>query len=289
MQTIRQLLKMLQKRDEEAHKGTFGLVLLICGSRGMTGAAVLAGRAALRAGAGLVCVAVPESCQMLVASMQPEYMTSPLPEDASGKITYAAKEAILELARRATVVAIGPGLGQSDDLFRLIPELWAELDVPMILDADALNALAQWGKKLPQPPNTRIITPHPGEFHRLCGNPTVLDNRIQRIRAVRWASENQAIVVLKGAGTLITDGENKNRNTTGNPGMATGGAGDVLTGILAGVYAQMIRQEMTPFDIARLAVWVHGKSGDLAARKLGQTSLIASDLIDFLPDAIQND
>jgi len=272
-------LPRLLPRRRDAHKGDFGTVLLIGGSRGMTGAITLAGMAALRGGAGLVRLAVPDVCLQTVAAHEPSYMTAPLPSDGAGRIAAEAYEQILSLAETATVVGCGPGLGRCWDLDQLVCRLYQELAKPMVVDADGLNALAADPDVLAQPAGPRILTPHPGEFARLIGRR--LETEARRAAAVDLASRCRVVVVLKGFQTLITDGTRQAVNPTGNPGMATGGSGDVLTGLVAALAAQGLE----PFDAARLGVYLHGLAGDLAAAELGEVSLIASDLVRYLPKA----
>lgn len=267
------------RRARDAHKGDFGRVLIIGGSRGMAGAVALAGMAALRSGAGLVKLAVPDSSLDVVAGFNPCYMTSSLPADRDGRISAASRATLAPLLAAADVVACGPGIGRSDELSALILELWETIAVPAVFDADALNALAMH-KNLPKPAAPRIITPHPGEFSRLTGIPATATNN-QRTAAHRWASQHQAIVVLKGHHSLITDGTQAVENRTGNPGLATGGSGDVLTGVIAAV----VGQKLTPFAAAQLGVYLHGLAGDFAAGALGEISLTAHDVIDHLPAA----
>jgi ADP-dependent NAD(P)H-hydrate dehydratase len=274
-------LPNIPARSLDAHKGDFGKALLMGGSRGMTGAITLSGMAALRGGAGLVKLAVAKSCWSTVAAHEPSYMTVPLSEDEAGRLSLAAQKELLELAEAATCVAIGPGLGQSRDLEQLVAVLYTQCTVPLVLDADAINALAKQPKVLRQPGGVRIITPHPGEFGRLIG--AKLSETENRQRAIELAAECGIIVVLKGHHTQITGGNQTALNSTGNPGMATGGMGDVLTGLTTA----LICQQLTPFDAARLAVHVHGRAGDLAAAELGEVSLIASDLIRYLPAALR--
>ncbi|HVX62959.1 MAG TPA: NAD(P)H-hydrate dehydratase [Pirellulales bacterium] len=276
-------LPQLPPRDPESHKGDFGRALLIGGSRGMTGAVSLAGMAALRGGAGLVHLAMPEPCLDVVASFEPSYMTAPLAADDQGRIAGQAQRSIEELAARATAVGCGPGLGRSVDLTQLVTWLYESLSVPAVFDADALNALAERPDVLARPGGPRILTPHPGEFQRLTSG----ESRLPRGEAEQAATELAArcgiVVVLKGHRTFITDGRQQAHNETGNPGMATGGTGDVLTGLTTA----LLCQNLSPFDAARLGVHLHGLAGDLAAAELGQVSLIASDLVRFLPAAFQ--
>ena len=275
-------LPKLPPRPTESHKGDFGRALLVGGSSGMAGAVALAGMAALRSGAGLVTLAVPRPILSTVASLEPSYMTVALPADAAGRISAAARETIEVFVQRSTAVACGPGLHQSNELNELVGWLYTSVDRPMIVDADGLNALAMQRQILPQPGGPRIITPHPGEFARLAGR-VVDDPQKRSALAVELARELRMVIVLKGHATLVTDGTHSWHNTTGNPGMATGGTGDVLTGVITA----LVCQGMPLLDAARLGVYVHGLAGDLAAAELGEVSLIASDLPRFLPAAFQ--
>jgi len=273
-------LPWLPLRVPDSHKGHFGLVLVVGGSRGMAGAPALAGMAALRGGAGLVRVAVPDVCQATVAAFEPSYMTVALPSDRKGRIAYSGLEAMRAWTPTATVVACGPGLGRSLGLDRLVADLYRGLAKPAVFDADALNALADQPEALGQPGGPRVLTPHPGEFARLLRQarvPPEERHRLARECAARWG----VVLVLKGHGTLVTDGQRSWTNPTGNPGMATGGSGDVLTGLIAALVAQ----GMEAYDGARLGVFLHGLAGDLAAANLGQEALIARDLVHFLPAA----
>ncbi len=276
-------LPKLAPRRADGHKGNYGRVLVVAGSRGMSGAAVLTGSAALRAGAGLVKVAGPHEILPIVAGSQPCYTTAALLQDADGRISFVALDALLDMAKDHDVVAIGPGLGRSAELTRLLVELVASLGRPVVLDADALNAFVPLPERLHAPDAPCIITPHPGEFARLLGVDTKTVQADRLALASRFAKEHGLIVVLKGEGTIVTDGSRYFVNRTGNPGMATGGAGDVLTGVVAA----LVGQGMEPFHAAQLAVHVHGAAGDLARDHLGETSLIATDLLDFLPAAFR--
>ncbi len=274
-------LPLLPERPPESHKGDFGLALVVGGSRGMAGAVAMAGMAALRGGAGLVRLAVPEPCLETVAGFEPSYMTAPLPADRAGRIALSARSKILAAAERATVVAYGPGLGRSGGLDALGEWLYGHLPRPMVIDADGLNALAARRETLGRPPGPRILTPHPGEFARLLGAERVAAADRQSA-AVALAARWGVVLVLKGHRTLITDGARQAVNSTGNPGMATGGCGDVLTGLITALACQ----GLSPFDAARLGVFLHGLAGDLAAGELGQEAMIASDLIRYLPQAL---
>ena len=274
-------LPRLARRADDAHKGDFGLALIVGGSRGMSGAAALAGMAALRGGAGLVRLAVPDVCLDTVAAFEPSYMTVPLPADAEGRLAADAFDKIAETAEAATVVACGPGLGRSAELDTLVGRLYRELPQPMVFDADALNGLAAEAGVLERPGGPRILTPHPGEFARLIGRQLHGDAR--ESAAVELAARCGVVVVLKGHRTLITDGKRRAKNTTGNPGMATGGSGDVLTGLITALACQ----GLDPLDASRLGVHLHGLAGDLAAVEMGEVSMIAGDLVQFLPDAFE--
>jgi NAD(P)H-hydrate epimerase len=261
----------------------FGRAVILGGSLGMSGAVSLAGMACLRSGAGLVQLAVPEPCLPTVAGFEPSYMTAPLAADEFGRIAAAARDRIAELLAAATAAACGPGLGQSPDLLELVAWLYITFPRPLVLDADALNALAQQPEVLKRPGGPRVLTPHPGEFARLIAESLPASVEERKRTADHLAARSGAVVVLKGHATYITDGRQCASNATGNPGMATGGTGDVLTGIVTG----LLCQGRAPFDAARLAAHVHGLAGDLAAAELGQVSLIASDLLDYLPEAFR--
>ena len=276
---------MLPPRPPDGHKGTFGRTLIIAGSRGMSGAACLAGVAALRGGVGLASVACPIGIQPVVAGYEPGYMTVGLPEGSDGQLSIATLDEISGVIGGKDSVAVGPGLGKSADVSEVVRRVFTEVTGPLVLDADGLNSLAtsfregRWEGHLHAGP--RILTPHPGEFARLTGLPV---SRIEerRTEAARdFARKNGVILVLKGPGTVVTDGEQISINSTGNSGMATGGSGDVLTGLTAALLA---RKE-DPFEMTRLAVHLHGLAGDLAAQAMSQPGMIASDLLRFLGEA----
>jgi ADP-dependent NAD(P)H-hydrate dehydratase len=283
-------LPQLPPRPPDSHKGDFGRALLVGGSRGMSGAITLAGLAALRGGAGLVTLAVPRIIQDIVAGFNPSYMTHTLSDDGQRIDRRAAKD-VTALAESATAVALGPGLGRSAALTEFVAALYTAITRPMVVDADALVALSSRPEILAQPGGPRVLTPHPGEFARLASRTLADAKKLavsddgERMRAASTLAQHDAtgktVVVLKGHRTVIADANRSALNTTGNPGMATGGSGDVLTGVITA----LLCQGLEPFDAARLGVHVHGLAGDLAAQKLGQVSLIANDLIDFLPSA----
>lgn len=275
-------LPQLPPRENESHKGSYGRALLIGGSRGMAGAISLSGMAALRSGAGLVKLAVPDVCLDTIAGFEPSYMTVPLPCDDAGRITLAACDLLSEQISAATALACGPGLGRSEDLNQLVAWLYRTVKQPMVFDADALNALASQTSILDAPGGPRIFTPHPGEFARLLGIETVATEDRGKL-ARELAARTGAVVLVKGHETAITDGRQLAYNTTGNPGMATGGTGDVLTGVITA----FICQGLSPFDAARLGAHVHGEAGDYAAAEFGPVGMIARDLLRRLPRAIR--
>jgi NAD(P)H-hydrate epimerase len=275
-------------REPAAHKGAFGHVLIVAGGLGKTGAAVLAGTAALRAGAGLVTVATPEPALPIVAAGRPELMTEPLPVDADGGLSAAAIERVLALAQGKDAVALGPGLGQAESTRRFVFEVVRQAAFPLVVDADGLNCLAPGGARsglsaaLPRRAPT-VLTPHPGEMARLVGL-TTEDVQRRRVEvARRLAHDARACVALKGQRTVVASAEGRTAiNPTGNAGMATGGTGDVLTGMIGALLAR----GLDPWLATSAAVYLHGRAGDLAVARVGLTSLAALDLIDALPDAL---
>ena len=266
-------------RPADAHKGTFGRVLVIGGSRGMSGAPSLAGLGALHGGAGLVYVAVPSEILPTVAAIEPSYLTIPLATDEEhGCLSADGLNGLRTACEGKDAIALGPGLGQSRGVAAIVNSLFTELPQPMVVDADALNVLAS--QKAAGP---RILTPHPGEFARLIGSDIATVQSQRAKLAAEFAANHGVIVVLKGQGTVVTDGDRVAINRTGNPGMATGGSGDVLTGLIASLLAQ----GMPAFEAAQLGAHLHGLAGDLAAAELSQPGLIASDLPRFLAQAWQ--
>ena len=264
----------LPARPVTGNKGTFGRALILAGSVGMSGAAALAGMAALRGGAGLVTVAVPAPIQPIVAGFEPSYMTLALPATAAGQFSRLAVSSLEHLVPHASAVACGPGWGQSAELAEILGWLIQNARQPLVIDADGLNLLSKSPDMLGRSAGPRILTPHPGEFARLIDS-DVSTVQLQRIDlAVEFAAQHRVVVLLKGAGTVITDGRRVAVNTTGNSGMGTGGTGDVLTGLITA----LLGQGLEPFAAARLGAHLHGLAGDLAAAELSQPALIASDL-----------
>jgi hydroxyethylthiazole kinase-like uncharacterized protein yjeF len=276
---------LIGPRPAESNKGNYGHVLVVGGSLGKAGAAAMAGMAALRAGAGLSTVATPKSVLGTVAGFHPELMTEPLPETGAGTISSSARDRIEELAKGKTVLALGPGISRDTQTADLVRSLVARTQVPMVVDADGLNAFEGRTAELNGKGRTLVITPHPGEMARLAGC-TIADVQKDRLEVARkFAREHELIVVLKGHRTLVAqpDGEAW-VNTTGNPGMATGGTGDILTGMVAGMIAQHPKQ---PFAAVLAAVHLHGLAGDVMRESIGEHSLVATDLLQGLPEAFR--
>ncbi len=285
------VLRVFPERDPASHKGTYGHLLVIAGSVGKTGAAVLAGMAALRAGVGLVTVATPAPALPMVAQGRPELMTEPIPVNASGNVAREACDRVLSLAASRDAVVIGPGLGQEAGVREFVREFVRRCPVPLLVDADGLNALsppaggrirgALDALELGRP---TVLTPHPGEIARLTGQrpEEVQKRRLETARSL--ARETGAFVVLKGHRTLVVDSQGRAAvNPTGNPGMATGGTGDVLAGLMG---ALLTRHDA--WESANAAVYLHGWAGDLASERRGQASLLAGDLLDALPEALRS-
>jgi ADP-dependent NAD(P)H-hydrate dehydratase len=270
----------LPPRQPDGHKGTYGRVLVVAGSRGMTGAAILCGSGALRGGAGLVQVACPFDVQAIVAAANPCYLTAGLTHRADGTFSETGVEELARLAEPADVLAVGPGLGNREDVGFLVRGLLLAVpNKPVVLDADGLNVLAPAKDGLPERPGPLVLTPHPGEFARLLGIPTAEVLADREGLAAEFGRRHKLVLLLKGHRTVVTDGQRVYRNDTGNPGMATGGSGDVLTGLVAA----LIGQGLPPFEAAALGAWAHGRAGDLGAAELSQVALTAADLLDYLP------
>ena len=272
----------LPLRPSDGHKGLFGKVLIIGGSRGMSGAAALAGKAALRSGAGLVRIAAPEEVVPIVAGLEPAYTTLPLAQNREGQLSTKSIGTLLDAVAASDIVAFGPGLGVGRDLRSILETLLRINKLKLVIDADGLNNLSllpQWHTI-----NTAelVLTPHPGEMRRLW--PSVLrtdlpQDRIQQ--AGQFIQATRTTLVLKGAGTVVANGQSVYVNKTGNPGMATGGSGDVLTGAIAA----LIGQNLSLWEAAVLGTYIHGLAGDLAAVRLGQIGMTATDIIEALPNA----
>lgn len=287
---------LMPPRPRCSHKGDYGHILIIAGSKGKTGAALMAAKACLKSGAGLVTVAVPESLIDIFQNRVTEEMTLPLPDDGKGMLSSKAIDEILNFAaQKIDVIAIGPGMGVSHDTEKIMNELIQKSTVPMVVDADGINSIGNSRLKiqslkeiLRKAKAPIVLTPHPGEMARLLNQKSEekeLRVKIEKDRintALSFSKETGTYLVLKGVPTIIAEpGGNAFINTTGNPGMATAGSGDVLTGVIA----SLLGQDLSPMAASMLGVYIHGLAGDIAAKVRGEHSLIASDIIDFLPDA----
>ena len=287
--TAAQAAQWIPRRPPSSHKGSYGRVLVVAGSTGMTGAAALASEAALRAGAGLVTLAIPKHLNPILEGLLPEVMTLPLAKTDTGSLAASATSTILEFAEKTkSILAIGPGLSQHPETVSLVHQLIREnresgLALRMVIDADGLNALAQAKKSLSLLNGEAVLTPHPGEMARLTNTAVPILEKDRISTAQQFASEHGVTLVFKGAPTVTSD-PNGNLwvNSTGNPGMATGGMGDVLTGVISGLMAQGIPSE----SAATLGVYLHGLAGDIAAERSGMHGLIASDVLKAVPEAI---
>lgn len=268
------VLSLLPDRNPYAHKGDFGKILLLCGSRGYTGAAALAAMGALRTGAGLVFLGVPESIYAIEAVKLTEPVVFPLP-DTDGKLSADAIPEILERLPRMDAVLMGCGLGQSQGTLAVVKAVLENAKCPVVLDADGINVLAAHKDILRGRQHPTILTPHDGEFTRFGG--TIGQDRMAS--AAGFAREWNAIVLLKGHETCITDGETGYKNHTGNPGMAVGGSGDVLAGIIV----SLLGQGLAPLEAAACGAWLHGAAGDLCAKEMGQYGMLPTDMLCALP------
>lgn len=273
----------LPKRPSDGHKGTFGKVYAVGGSVGLTGAPVFAAKAAARTGSGLVFLGVPEAIYPITATMCMEAMPSPLP-DRDGKLSKEAVTEILRTCNGCNAAAMGPGLGRNKDLETLVAQLAEQVEIPLVLDADALYAIKDKKEVLKvraEKGNVTVLTPHEGEFRYLGGS--LEDGRVEA--ACRFAREFGCILVLKGPNTVTATPDGKAFvNTTGNSGMAKGGSGDVLSGMILSLLGQGVKAEQA----AALAVWLHGKAGDLCREELGEFGMLPSDMVEKIPMAIKS-
>lgn len=273
----------LPQRPEEGHKGTFGKVLIVGGCVGFSGAPVLAAGGAVRSGTGLVFLGVPQSVWPVAAVKCDSAMPFPLPEDGGGKCTLRAKKAILDRLSSCDAGLIGPGLGQSQELDRLVTEVLRASRCPMVVDADGLNALSRHIDILTQAQAPWILTPHDGEFQRLTGH---LPQEDRSREAADFARAHGCVLVLKGHRTMVAGPDGPvYENTTGNHGMAKGGSGDVLAGLIL----SLLGQGMEPVQAAAAGVWIHGRAGDLAARDKSFRGMTPADLIQALPKVWKED
>lgn len=268
------VLSILPDRDPEAHKGSFGKILLLCGSRGYTGAAYLSAMGALRSGAGLVYLGVPESIYAIEAVKLNEPVVFPLP-DEGGKMSKKAIPEILERLGKMDAVLMGCGMGMSAGTLAVLETVLKNAKCPVVLDADGINLVSAHKDLLRGRTAPTVLTPHDGEYLRLAGSL----GKDRMTAAGDLARELGCVVVLKGHRTWITDGASFCRNTTGNPGMAVGGSGDML----AGMIVSLLGQGMGPLEAAECAVWLHGAAGDLCQKELGQYGMLPSDMLEALP------
>lgn len=269
-----QVLSILPDRPENGHKGTFGKILLLCGSRGYTGAAALAAMGALRSGAGLVYLAVPESIYAIEAVKLTEPIVLPL-RDCDGTYSENAAAEVLTLLDGKDAVLVGPGIGQSDGSAAVVRTVLNHFHGPVVLDADGINVLKQHKDILRGRTSPTVLTPHDGEFLRFGG--VLSEDRIAS--AAAFAAEYGAILLLKGHRTIITDGMRTYCNHTGNPGMATGGSGDVLAGIIV----SLLGQGIPPLEAAACGAWLHGSAGNVCAKEIGQYGMLPRDMLNVLP------
>lgn len=278
-----QVLPKLPPRKKNAHKGSCGKAFIVAGSRGMMGAAYLTTESTLRSGTGLVTLATPESEQRVAATKLTCAMTYPLPATSTGSISFEASDAIVDITRECQAVAVGPGMSQHPYTQQLVCDVLPRLNIPVVVDADALNALQTNSDVLQKRNAATIITPHPGEFSRLVDKPIseIVENAKEI--ATQFAQQNNCVVVLKVAPAIVVSSDSYYENSTGNPGMATGGSGDVLTGVITALLAQ----GFAAFSAAQLGVYLHGMAGDLCKEYIGEYGMIASDILQFLPHAFQ--
>ncbi len=269
-----EILDILPDRDINAHKGDFGRILQLCGSRGYTGAAALAAMGALRCGAGLVYLGVPESIYAIEAVKLTEPIVFPLP-DEDGMLSAQAMNKITQMLPNMDAVLIGPGLGQSQGTFTVLKAILQQFSGPVVIDADGINVLAGHIDLLRGRTAPTILTPHEGEFTRINGQ--ACKDRVAE--AKEFAANNQVILLLKGYRTVITDGTDCYINHTGNPGMAVGGSGDVL----AGMITALLGQGIAPLQAAACGAWLHGAAGDICEKEIGQYGMLPSDMLQVLP------
>lgn len=278
----------IKKRKRDSHKGDYGHLLVIAGSRGMTGAAFLCCEAALLSGTGLITLAVPKSLNSIMEKKLTEQMTLPLPETKDGSISNTAYEKIAKFAVRCSCIAIGPGLSRNLQTQKLVRSLIVNIGLPMVIDADGLNALIGHLDILRQRSKKNacqsVLTPHPGEMARLLKKTTKYVQNNRKSIAKCFANEYNITIILKGYNSLVMAPQHKIYvNTTGNPGMATAGCGDVLTGIIAA----FIAQGKDAYEAAKIGTYVHGLAGDIAAKQRGEISLRATDLLQYLPEVFK--
>ena len=276
--------RVFPRRKPDTHKGDYGHIFILAGSLGFSGAAILCANSAMRSGAGLVTLGLPESlCDIAAKRVFLEVMLKPLPQTREKALSLSAYPKISEFAKNADVLALGPGLSRNPQTQKLIRRIISTIPKPMVIDADALNALAGHLGILRLNPNLKILTPHPEEFSRLAGQSTAYIQKNRETLAKRFACDYNIILVLKGHHTVVASADKVYVNKTGNPGMATAGSGDVLTGIISA----LLGQGLDGWTAAKSGVYLHGLAGDIAAKEKTQAALIASDIIENIPVAIK--
>ena len=280
---VKKHISKILPREKDTHKRDFGHVFVLAGSTGMTGAAFLTSQAAILSGSGLVTCGIPKSFNLVMETKLTEVMTLPLPETRKGAFSSLAAKHVIDFAKNADVLAVGPGISRESETKKFVKNIIKSVNKPIVLDADGIIALVGNKNILHKRKASTVITPHPGEMAKLIGKDVKYVQQNREKVASDFAKKNKIVVVLKGYKTVVAseDGETY-INSTGNPGMSTAGTGDVLTGMIA----SFIGQGVNPYSSAAVGVYVHGFAGDLAAKVKGQISLIASDLLDKLPQAI---
>lgn len=281
---VKKHLSTISRRKPDTHKKDFGYVLVIAGSRGMTGAAYLASHAAMLSGSGLVTCGIPKSLNAIMEIKLTEAMTFALPETKAGALAVSAGREILDFSKKADAVALGPGLSCQAETQKLVRNLLKKINKPLVLDADGINAIAGKADILKKRKHQVILTPHPGEMARLIRKDIRAIQASREKTALSFAKKYGVVLALKGYKTVIAGPKGQLYvNKTGNSGMSTAGVGDVLTGMIA----SFIGQGINPYSAAVIGAYLHGMAGDLAAKEKGQFSLIASDLLEKLPQAIK--
>ncbi|MCM8783541.1 MAG: NAD(P)H-hydrate dehydratase [Candidatus Omnitrophica bacterium] len=284
MDIKKEMVKFLPQRNQDTHKGDYGHVFVLAGSKGLTGAATLCSLAVLRVGAGLVTLGIPESLNPILEIKLTEVMTLPLPETKEASLGFKAKDKILDFLKKCDCIIVGPGLSRNKETQELARFLLKKIDLPIVLDADGINALEGYKKILEEIKSDLILTPHIGEFSRLTGISIekIKENKISVVK--NFLKSYNMTLVLKGYQTIVAQQDKEIYiNKTGNPGMASAGSGDVLTGMIGGFLAQKI----SPFESAKLGVYLHGLAGDLAKKEKTDYGLIASDILENIPKAIK--
>lgn len=281
---VKEHISKFPARKEDTNKKDFGHVFVLGGSLGMTGAAYLASQAALLSGSGIVTCGIPESLNAIMEAKLTEAMTLPLPETKTHSLSKKALGEIIAFSKKIDVFAVGPGLSRDAEALKLVRDILLEIEKPIVLDADGIAAIAGKCAILKKRKAPTILTPHPGEMSRLIGKNIALIQKNREKIAANFAKSYRVVLALKGHRTVVADPKGVTYiNTTGNSGMSTAGAGDVLTGMVA----SFLGQGINPYSAAVIGVYLHGLAGDMAAREKGQFSMIAGDLLEKLPQAIQ--